>query len=57
MKRCKDCIEWFSTYQRAFKGMVCYRQDAGHCMRNIYDQCTDKFEYYKRKLWKIWRPK
>ncbi len=54
-RRCKvDCISWFSTYQDAFKGMDCYKPDAGHCMRNIYDQCSEKFEYYtpktKRKM-------
>ena len=58
-RRCKDCEEWFSTYKRAFKGMDCYRPDAGHCMRNIFDQCSEKFEYYipklKRKWWKFWR--
>ena len=61
MKRRKDCEQWFSTYQEAFKGMACYKPNAGHCTRNIYDQCSEKYEYYipkfKRKWWKFWRPK
>ncbi len=60
-KRCRDCVYWFSTYQKAFKGMECYKPNAGHCMRNIHDQCGNKFEYYslkiKRKWWKFWRPR
>ncbi len=57
MKECKDCIEWVSTYTKAFKGMDCHKPDAGHCMRNIFNQCTENFEYYTRIWWKFWRPK
>lgn len=56
-KRCEDCIEWFSTFQKAFKGMECYKPGAGHCLRNIHEQCIGNFEFYKRKWWKIGRPK
>ncbi len=62
MKKCKGCEDWFSTYTKPFKGMVdFYKPDAGHCMRNFYDRCSEKFEYYipktKRKWWKFWRSK
>ena len=49
MKRCKNCIEWFSTYQKAFKGMDCYKPEAGHCTRNIFDQCGKNYEHYQPK--------
>ena len=52
MKPCKGkkCDSWFSTYSKAFKGMDCYKPNAGHCTRNIHDQCSEKFEYYIPKM-------